>query len=298
MKKDRCGLRDESMKPKIAAIALVFLLVGCAPDTISIPTESSIPIIVDSTKANIPIPSPILTPTAQINPTLIPTPAVWEIWFWGYSCEGLELCEDAGEGQRPKSSYFSINSDGTALKPVDISSIPTPQIPADAPPLSDSFATVPQLSPDKSMLTYGAREDGIYSLYLVDTQTGELTNIYQTETIEDHLSWIGTACWSPDGQTIDFLLHSRIGMDNQPPVLYRTNWDGSQLQALYSFPGLENAWFGNCSPDGQEMVLSLPGSPKIEENGLYLINRNTGQMKQILSGYSASRVWPPQSEIP
>ena len=298
MKKGGFGLRNESMKPKIAAIALVFLLVGCTPATISIPTESSPPTTVVFTKASNPIPSPILTPAEQVNLTLIPTPAVWEIWFYGYPCEGLELCENTGEGPHPKYSYFSINSDGTNLKPVDISSIPTPQLPAGAPSLSDGYATVPQISPDQSTLVYGAREDGIFGLYLVDIQTGEITKLYQTETMKDHLFWIGTACWSADSQTIDFMLHSRAGMDNQPPVLYKINRDGSNLQALYSFTGLENTWFGNCSPDGQEIVLSQPGSPQVEENGLYLIDRNTGQMKQILSGYSASRVWPPQTDTP
>ena len=243
------------MKVIAALIALVFLLTACMPAKISSPSD-------------------------------------WQIWFRGYSCEGWDLCGEGGEGQNPKSSYFSINSDGTALEPVEISSIPTPQLPDSVPPLPDGYATVPQVSPDKSMLTYGARENGIFGLYLVDNQTGHAMKLYQTETIENHLFWIGTACWSPDGQSIDFMLHSRAGMDNQAPVMYRIDWDGSHLQALYSFPGLENAWFGTCSPDGQEIVLSLPGSPKIEENGLYLINRTTGKMKQILSGYSAVTVWP------
>jgi hypothetical protein len=284
------------MKAKAAVIALVFLLAGCSPAVISVPTEYSTPIV--PTKTNVPTLRPTFTPTTPIIPTPVSRPSVWQIWFRGFSCEGIELCEDAGEGPRPKSSYFSIHSDGTALKPVDITSIPTPQLPDGAPPLQDGFATIPQISPDQSTLVYGAKVNGIHALYLVDIQTGQAAKLYQTASIEDHLFWIGTACWSPDGQTIDFMLHSRAGMDNQPPNLYRINRDGSHLQELYTFPGLENAWFGNCSPDGQEIVLSLPGSPKVEENGLYLINRNTGQLKQILSGYSAVAVWPPQTKIP
>ena len=276
------------MKANIAAIALVFLLAGCSPAVISVPTESSIPIV--PTKTNVPTLSPTFTPTTPVIPTPISTPSVWEIWFRGYSCEGMELC---GEGQNPTSSYFSINSDGTELRQVEISSMPTPQLPDGAPPLPDGFSTVPQISPDESMLTYGARENEIFGLYLVDIQTGQTTLLYETEAIEDHLFWIGTACWSPDGQTIDFMLHSRAGMNNQPPVMYRINRDGSHLQALYSFPGLENAWFGNCSPDGQEIVLSIPGNTEIVTNGLYLINRNTGQMKQRFSSLCRERgqIW-------
>jgi Tol biopolymer transport system component len=105
-------------------------------------------------------------------------------------------------------------------------------------------------------------------------------------------------CWSPDGKTIDFMLHSRIGRDNQPPVLYRINKDGSNLQALFSFPGLENAWFGTCSPDGKELVLSIPGSTNSMENGLYVINRISGHSKQILSNFFASIVRTPQEETP
>ena len=239
-----------------------------------------------------------LQPQHRSSLSEISTPSVWQIWFRGYSCEGWELCGEGGEGQNPKSSYFSINSDGTALEPVEISSIPTPQLPDSAPPLPDGYATVPQVSPDKSMLTYGARENGIFGLYLVDIQTGRATKLYQTETIEDHLFWIGTACWSPDGQTIDFMLHSRAGMDNQPPVMYRIDRDGSHLQALYSFPGLENAWFGTCSPDGKELVLSIPGNTSSMENGLYVINRISGHSKQILSNFFASVVRTPQEGTP
>jgi Tol biopolymer transport system component len=273
------------MKAFIVFITLIFLPAACTPAGKLVPTTIYV------TPAN-----PIRTLNTQVNPTPIPTPSVWQIWFRGYSCEGMELC---GEGQQPiSSSYFSIHSDGTGLRPEQVPALPTPQLPDGAPSLSDGFSSVPQVSPDKTTLVYGAKEDLIYGLYLVDIQTGQATKIYQTETIEDHIFWIGTPCWSADGQTIDFMLHSRAGMDNQPPVMFRINRDGSHLQELYTFPGLENAWFGNCSPDGQEIVLSLPGSPRNEENGLYLINRNTGQFKQILSGYSAVAVWPPQTEIP
>ena len=222
-------------------------------------------------------------------------PSVWQIWFSGFSCEGVELCES---GPNRISSYFSINSDGTDLKNLPISSFRSPQLPEGAPPLPDGFATVPQLSPDKSMLTYGARNDERYSLYIVNILTGRATLLYQTEKIEDHLFWIGTACWATDGKTIDFMLHSRIGRDNQPPLLYRINKDGSNPQALFGFPGLENAWFGACSPDGRELVLSIPGNTNVQENGLYLINRATGQLTQILSSYFASTVRVPQDEIP
>lgn len=273
------------MKAVIVVIALILLLAACTHAGRLIPTT------IYATPVN-----PIITPSTQVSLTPSPTPSVWQIWFRGYSCEGMELC---GEGQQPiSSSYFSIQSDGTGLNPEQVLTLPTPQLPDGAPPLPDGFSSVPQVSPDKSTLVYGAKENLIYGLCLVDIQTGQATKIYQTETIQNHLFWIGTPCWSADGQTIDFMLHSRAGMDNQPPVMYRINRDGSHIQALYSFPGLENAWFASCSPDGQEIVLSLPGIPRNEENGLYLINRNTGQFKQILSGYSAVAVWPPQTETP
>jgi Tol biopolymer transport system component len=273
------------MRIQIAFAIVAVLLVSCTTVVTYTSTETPITKTDSPTKTDFPtrIPSPVSTFT--------PTPSIWQIWFRGYSCEGVPLC---GEGQPPPSSYFSINSDGTALRPVEIFSIPTPQLPADAPPLPDGFSSVPQVSPDKSMLTYGARENGVFCLYLVDTQTGETTKLYQTQTIEDHLFWIGTACWSSDGDTIDFMLHSRVGMDNQPPVMYRINRDGSNIQALYSFPGLENAWFGACSPDGKEVALSIGGNTEIESNGLYLINRDTGQLKQILSSFFAITVELPQ----
>ncbi|HSB01524.1 MAG TPA: hypothetical protein VLE49_12810, partial [Anaerolineales bacterium] len=96
--------------------------------------------------------------------------------------------------------------------------------------------------------------------------------------------------WSPTGKTIEFLIHSRRGHENQPPVLYTIDLDGNNLEARFSLPGLENSWFGDCSPDGNELVLSIPGNSNVTTNGLYLINRNTGHSRQILSGYSVSVV--------
>src|SRR6186997_3359905 len=112
------------MKAIATLIALVFLLTACTPAEISLPTQDSITVF--PPKTDIPTLRPTFTATAQVIPFQISTPSVWQIWFRGYSCEGWELCGEGGEGQNPKSSYFSINSDGTALEPVEISSIPTP----------------------------------------------------------------------------------------------------------------------------------------------------------------------------
>jgi hypothetical protein len=283
------------MKAKTAAFILAFLLVSCSPPGTSIPTKSLAIKPTISAPINVSTPSPVPTSTIQSLQTFASPPSVWQIWFRGFSCEGVELCET---GPNQISSYYSINSDGKDLKKLPISSFRSPQLPEGAPPLPDGFATVPQLSPDKSLLTYGARKDERYSLYIVNILTGKATQLYQAEKTEDHIFWIGTACWAADGKTIDFMLHSRIGRDNQPPVLYRINMDGSKLQALFSFPGLENAWFGACSPDGRELVLSIPGNMNVSENGLYLIHRGTGQLNQILSSYFASTVRVPQDEMP
>ena len=283
------------MKAKAAAFILAFLLVSCSLPGISIPTKSFATKSTVSTQINVSTPSPVSTSTLQSLQTFTSLPSVWQIWFRGFSCEGVEICESE---PNQTSSYYSINSDGTDLKELSVSSFRFPQLPEGAPPLPDGFAGVPQLSPDKTMLTYAARNEELYSLYIVNILTGRVTRLYQTEKIEDHLFWIGTACWAPDGKTIDFMLHSRIGRYNQPPMLTRINKDGSNLQALFSFPGLENAWFGACSPDGRELVLSIPGNTNIPENGLYLINRDTGQLNQILSSYFASIVRVPQDEIP
>ena len=274
------------MRSRIAIIILAIMLVSCKPVTVYAPTQPIATEVVISTK--------VFAPTHTLIPTLTQTPSVWPIWFRGFSCEGMEICES---GPNQTSQYFSINSDGTDLKPLQISAFPSPELPDNAPPLPDGFATVPQVSPDKSMLTYSARDGDHYSLYIVDISSGEATALYQTKKIQDHLFWIGTACWTPNGETIQFLVHSRIGRDNQAPVLYTIDRDGNNLQALFNLPGLENAWFGTCSPDGKELVLSIPGNWNVAENGLYLINRNTGHSRQILSSYFAHTVRTPH-EIP
>lgn len=269
------------MRIQIATIALVILLASCTPtgsltSTASVETEIAV-----STKAHTPMAAFTISPTA----TVIPTPSIWQIWFRGFSCEGMELC---GEGPNQTLYYFSINSDGTELSRLEILSFPTPQIPKNAPPLPVAFATNPQISPDQATLTYSAKDGDNYVLYTVDIVSGKATRLYETRKIQDYLFWIGLACWGPTGETIEFLLHSRLGNENQPPVLYTIDLDGNHLQALFSFPGLENAWFGACSPDRQELILTIPGNMKVEENGIYLINRNTGKVRQILSHFYAS----------
>ena len=263
------------------------MLTSCTSATAYSPTEPIATETAVPTKTYTPTYTPLPTLAAQPIPTFAPTPFVWQIWFRGFSCEGIVFCDP---GPSEVSYYFSINSDGTELKTLQISAFPTPQLPNDAPPLPVAFATVPQLSPDKSTLTYSARDGDNYSLYIVDIPTGKATRLYQTKKIQDHLFWLGTACWSSTGKTIEFLIHSRRGQENQPPVLYTIDRDGNNLQARFSLPGLENSWFGACSPDGNELVLSIPGNSNVPTNGLYLINRNTGHLRQILSGYSASVV--------
>ena len=274
------------MRTRIAIIILIILLTSCTQPAKNAPTEPVHSQVAVSTKTD--TSTPVITAVPTLTSTA--TSSVWEIWFRGFSCEGMEICES---GPNQTSQYFSINSDGTDLKPLQISAFPTPELPDNAPPLPDGFATVPQVSPDKSMLTYSARDGDYYSLYIVDISSGEATPLYQKKKFPDHLFWIGTACWAPGGETIEFLLHSRIGRDNQPPVLYTLDRDGNNLEALFSLPGLENAWFGTCSPDGNELVLSIPGNRNVEENGLYVINRKTGHSRQILSSFYASIVRAP-----
>ena len=283
------------MRTKIAVIVLALMLVSCAPAKTLPTAKSMITKIVIPTKTYAPTLIPVPTLTVQAIPTFTSVPSVWKIWFRGFSCEGIEMCES---GPNQTSRYFSINSDGTDLKPLQISAFPSPELPDNAPALPDGFATIPQVSPDKSMLTYSARDGDYYILYIVDVSSGEATPLYQTKKIQDHLFWIGTACWAAGGEKIEFLVHSRIGRDNQPPVLYTIDRDGKNLQALFNLPGLENAWFGTCSPDEKELVLSIPGNWNVAENGLYLINRNNGHSRQILSNYFATIVGTPPHDIP
>lgn len=277
------------MRVQIATVSLALLLASCTPVgslTSTAPVETE---IAASTKARTHLAPFTASPTAMVAPT----PSIWQIWFRGFSCEGMELC---GEGAYPDSYYFSINSDGTELRRLEILSFPTPQIPDDAPPLPVAFATNPQISPDQSTLTYSAKDGDNYVLYTVDIVSGKATRLYETRKIQDYIFWIGLACWSPTGQTIDFLLHSRYGNENQPPVLYTIDRNGQNIYERFELPGLENSWFGACSPDGTELVLSIPGNTTVAENGLYVINRITGHSRQILSNFFASLVSTPNTK--
>jgi hypothetical protein len=78
------------------------------------------------------------------------------------------------------------------------------------------------------------------------------------------------------------------GVASRAPVVYRIDEDGQNLTPLFSLDGLEAARFGDCSPDGSEIVLQANNSRDAERSGLFIIKLVSGEQKQILHNHYIS----------
>ena len=251
-------------RTRIILVTLLTLLAACRAGPV--PT---LPLPPTTTATLLPTATPTLTSTPIPTPTLTPTPlpAVWQILFTGFPCEGRTMCVPFDDTQN---YYYSINSDGTGLEQLQVSSFPpVPSLPEGAPPLlPGSFNASPHLSPDGSLLAYFSDDRG---LYIVDIESGKATLLFRPEGTSGTTFFVGPACWSPDGLTIRFVMKSRQGNERQPPAFYTIAVDGSDLRLLFTLPGLEDMAVGgcsDCSPDGRELAFSIPESPVEGKAGL------------------------------
>lgn len=142
--------------------------------------------------------------------------------------------------------------------------------------IPDAFAA--SWSPDGSQVAYASAPDsGGMAVYVMDIGTGE------SQRITDEGFW---PTWSPDGTRIAFLAGSRGNED-----IYVINADGSNLQQVTFFPGMENqpVW----SPVGNQIAFSL------EQQGdtdIFLIDLDSGEDPVNLTnrhGVDASPDWSP-----
>jgi Tol biopolymer transport system component len=246
-----------------------------APPTTGYPAPAT-PTAAPSALPTTPAP-PTETPASEATPTATAEPEVWEIWFSGMSCEGLTFCEF---GPGDKLSYYSIKSNGTELLPLDVSSFPpVPEIPAGAPPriVSIGMVSPPKYSPDGKHLLYFGQD---LKLYLLDLADGSWRVLIDTGP-EQALA--GPYCWSTDGKQI---LFAKIrGPNFQTPVVFSIDLASGNLTELFVLRGLEGASFGDCSPNGLEIVMQSNNRGEKEKSGLYIVNLQTGDRRQILKNF-------------
>lgn len=233
-----------------------------------------------------PTQGPTSTPTPRPTPTAISGPT-WRILFRGFSCERRSPCSPFDDTQF---KYYAINSDGTDLEQLQISSFPpTPTVPEDAPPLlSALFVPPPQISPDGTALLYLSDKN---NLYAVDRKTGEVTlHLDFEEVITDKIRILGVACWSSDGTKIRFVMKVTQDVGNHVPTFFTIERDGSNLRELFTLPNFKFTGYWTCSPNNKEMIFSVPVSDDPENAGLYIVDLDQQDWWQVLSSYSVWQV--------
>jgi hypothetical protein len=122
-------------------------------------------------------------------------------------------------------------------------------------------------------------DDG--KLYLVNPTNGEVLNAYGAVSTN---AAIGPYCWVPDATGVKFLEMAF----RETPVMYLAKRDGHDVKRLFDLPEVQGIMFGICSPDNQEMAVSVPIWGDKSQVGLYLINTNNGEVRKLLGDYS---VW-------
>jgi hypothetical protein len=264
---------------------LVLLLVACnstavpaasnppATPTVARPTETATLSLPTETASPLP---PTETPEQAItpSPTETPTPEVWEIWFKGFSCEQASDCNPA---PGIESRFYSIMSDGTGLRQLEITEFPAMlALPENAPAFKQKWAFPPPpplVSPDNVSAIY-IGDDG--TLYKVNMADGQATILYTPAQ-----EMVGPYCWTSDEQRVKFLT-----LTNSSSTMFSVKQSGEELHEAFSFQEVGPFKLGVCSPDYQEMALSVIYSGDKARVGLFIINVNSGESRKILDDFS------------
>lgn len=273
------------MKTQRALLALTVWLTACVPTSTTaypVPPTQGYPAPATETVVLTAMPTTAAPPTETPVPTATTEPEVWEIWFRGSSCEGANVCGGPGVPV----FFYSIKSDGSELRQLEVGEFPpAPAIPDSAPPSwpKEALVSPPTYSPDGKALLYFGHDRKLYA-YFPSTNIGQ--TLFDSNA---HKSFLGPHCWSPNDEVVIFAEIWRASQ-RRSPVIYQVDVNGQTLTELFTLSGLEEVWFGDCSPDGQEMIFSVSGASPVEASGLYRVNLNTRQWQQILQSYSASQV--------
>ena len=123
----------------------------------------------------------------------------------------------------------------------------------------DGYEAHAQFSPDDSKILFNRQDNGEdYNLYVIDTETGDISQLTDEATEE------GYASWSPDGKTIVFA--SDRGQASGETDLYLMNSNGENIRRITDHPSKDEYPF--FSPDGKYIYFnSYRSAPK----GLYRI---------------------------
>jgi TolB protein len=151
----------------------------------------------------------------------------------------------------------------------------------------------PAWSPDGSQLAFHSRREGFYSIYILNTDNGDLRKLPAYNPAEEGFvnSWgVAMAAWSPDGQSIAY--HADFD-SNGPWNLFIVDLAGNTLQRLSEslFDQVLLSW----SPDGTRVAYSgeIAGTDGLE---IFVRDFANGTARQITG--EDERDIPPRSGAP
>ncbi len=248
---------------------LLGVLTACAPMQTQTPTMD-LPLTLAPTLTVVPSETATMEPivTAAPEPTATETPMplgeVWEIWFVGYSCEGVAEC--GGIGPDTEFRTYSILSDGADLREISGGVAYTYTMPSGLSlPIKPSIFSPPNLSPDKTKMTFLGFDGKLYIFDLITEQTLEIFNAYP-----DYI--VVAQCWSEDNDQIRFLVtwRGRVASEIPMPAMYSFRLSDQSIIEEFRLPDLKNIQYGDCAPNHQEMIFAIPVDNELA--GIYKLN--------------------------
>jgi hypothetical protein len=126
--------------------------------------------------------------------------------------------------------------------------------------------------------------DAAWTLQVAQLATGQSVQLFDASELPSN---IGPFCWTVNDGQIVFFEFGRA-RELTEPIVYSVATDGSGLKELYTLPGLEGLRYGDCAPNRDEAVVAVLGESAI--SGLYIVNLGSGEVRRILSRYSAGIV--------
>jgi len=131
---------------------------------------------------------------------------------------------------------------------------------------------LPRWSPDgKSIIIAGRGENNLWKLYLLNTQTGNLTFLASPQ---DDMRVVGRHEWSPDGKTIFYGQRSKI--KNRTQIMHRNIESGTERELFLG--SNNNPFYLSCSPDGKWLAFFMKGQTELK-----IMPVEGGQARELFS---------------
>ena len=143
-------------------------------------------------------------------------------------------------------------------------------------------ALFPDISPDGSQIAFGSMDSGMWSIYLVNPDGSNLTQLTDFSS--------AVADWSPDGTRLVF----NSDHDDEPtdvPDLWAMNVDGTGLVELVDEPESVDA-FPKWSPDGSQILFF---SDRADSHDLYVMDADGSNQTALTTdpGGETDGKWSP-----